>query len=60
MVEAYLVEQSLRTPEIRGANPNIGKVVSTNCKLNRKDKYKEKEARNGPSLKKPPKVHLKA
>ena len=49
-VVAQLVEQSLLTPEICGSNPNISKVLSTNCKLNRKDKNKEKEAGNGPSL----------
>ena len=46
-----MVERSLPTPEIRGSNPNIGKVLSTNCKLNRKDEIKEKEAGNGPSFK---------
>ena len=44
VVVALLVERSLLTPEIRGSNPNIGKVLSTNCKLTRKDKNKEKEA----------------
>ena len=48
---AELVERSLPTPEICGSNPNFGKVLSTNCKLNRKDENKEKEAGNGPSLK---------
>ena len=51
VVVAQLVERSLPTPEIRGSNPNIGKVLSTNCKLNRKDENKEKEAGNGPSFK---------
>ena len=47
-----MVEWSLLTPDIRGLNPNNGKVLSTNCKLNRKDKNKEKEkeAGNCPSL----------
>ena len=31
VVVAQLVERSLPTPEIRGSNPNIGKVLSTNC-----------------------------
>ena len=52
MVVAQLVERLLPPPEIRGSNPNIGKVLTTNCKLNRKDENKEKEAGNGPSLKK--------
>ena len=43
-----MVEQSLPTPEIHGSNPNIGKVLPTNFKLNRKDENKEKEARNVP------------
>ena len=47
---AQLVEQLLPVPEIRGSNSNIGKVLSTNCKLNRKDENKEKEAVNGPSF----------
>ena len=45
MVVARLVERSLPKPEICGLNPNIGTVLSTNCKLNRKDE-------NGPSFKK--------
>ena len=52
MVVAQLEERSLPTPEIRGSNPNIGKVLSTNCKLNRKDENKEKEAREWPLFKK--------
>ena len=52
VVVAQLVERSLLTPEIRSLNPNIGKVLPTNCKLNVKDENKEKEAGNGPSLKK--------
>ena len=52
VVVAQLVERALPTPEIRSSNPNIGKVLSTNCELNRKDKNKEKEPGNGPSLKK--------
>ena len=49
---AQLVEQSLPTPEIRGSNLNIDKFYLAIIHLNRKDKNKEKEARNGPSLKK--------
>ena len=50
VVVAQLVERSLLTPEIRGSNPKIGKVLSTTTKLNRKDENK-KEACNSPSLK---------
>ena len=42
VVVAQLVERSLPTAEIRGSNPNIGKVLTTNCKLHRKDENKEK------------------
>ena len=52
VVVAQLVEQSLPTPKMCGWNPNIGNVLSTNCNLNRKDKNLEKEAGNGPSIKK--------
>ena len=44
VVVAQLVEWSLLTLEIRSSNPNICKISSTNCKLNRKDKNKEKVA----------------
>ena len=50
-VVAQLVEQSLPTPEIRGSNPDIGKILSANSTIE-KAKNKEKEAGNGPSLKK--------
>ena len=54
VVVAQLVEQSLLTPEIRGLNPVIGKMLSpklsTNCIIE-KTKKKEKVAGNGPSLK---------
>ena len=49
-VVAQLVEWLLPTPEIHGSNPNIDKVLSTNCNLNRKDENKEKEAGNGPTF----------
>ena len=49
VVVAQLVEQSLPSP-VCGSNPNIGKVLSTNCELNRKDENNEKEAGNGPSF----------
>ena len=51
VVVAQLVERLLPTPEIRGPNPNIGKVLSTNCNKIEKTKL-IKEAGNGPSLKK--------
>ena len=51
MVVAQLVEGSLPTPEIRGSDPDIGKILSANCTIE-KGKNKEKEAGNGPSLKK--------
>ena len=49
---AQLVEQLLPTPEIFGSNPNIGKLLSTNCTFKKKMKLKKKKAGNGPSLKK--------
>ena len=42
VVVGYLVERLLLTPEIRGLIPNIGKVLPSNCKLNRKDKNKKR------------------
>ena len=53
VVVAQLVERSLPTPEIRGTNPIIGKVLSTNCKLKWKVKNKEKRK------KRPYMAHLK-
>ena len=41
MVVAQLVERSLPTPEIRGLNPDIGKILSTNCTIE-KTKIKKK------------------
>ena len=49
VVVAQLVERSLPTPEICGSNPDIGKILSTNCPIE-KHKYKEKENGNGPSF----------
>ena len=52
MVVAQLVEQSLPTQEIRSSNPDISKILSTNCAIRyRKDKNKEKEAWNGTNVK---------
>ena len=43
------VERSLRTPEVRGSNPVIGKYkLNVYCQLYWKDEIKEKEAGNGP------------
>ena len=44
VVVAQLVERSLPTPEVRGSNPDIGKVLSTNCTL---EKTKIKKKRPG-------------
>ena len=41
VVVGQLVERSLPTPEIRGSNPNIGKILSTNWTFKRKDENKE-------------------
>ena len=42
VVVAPLVEWSHPTPEIRGSNPNIGKVLSTNYNKIEKTKIKKK------------------
>ena len=58
VVVAQLVEQSLPIPEVRGSNPVIGKKLFTYltfvcCQLCiEKTKIREKEAGNGPFLKK--------
>ena len=44
VVVAQLVEQLLPTPDIRGSNPDIGKILSTNCTL---EKTKIKKKRPG-------------
>ena len=44
LVVAQLVVLLLLTPEIRGSNPDIGKIVSTNCT---KGKTKIKKKRPG-------------
>ena len=41
VVVAQLVERSLPTPEIHGVNPDIGKILSTNCTIE-KTKIKKK------------------
>ena len=46
---AQLVEQSLTTPEISGWNPDFGRILSTNCTIE-KTRKKEKETGNGPSF----------
>ena len=42
VVVAQLVEQLLPTPEVRGSNPNFGKVLSANCNSIEKTKIKKK------------------
>ena len=44
LVVAQLVERSLPTPEIRGLNPDIGKILSANCTI---EKTKIKKKRPG-------------
>ena len=44
LVAAQLVEQLLPTPEIRSSNPDIGKILSTNCVI---EKTKIKKTRSG-------------
>ena len=51
VVVAQLVEGWLPTPVIQGSNPDNGKILSTNCKIE-KTKIKKKKAQNGPYLKK--------
>ena len=41
VVVAQMVEWSLPTPEIRGSNPDNGKILSTNCTIEKK-KIKKK------------------
>ena len=43
MVVAQMVEWSLPPPEIRGLNPDIGEILSTNCTIE-KTKIKKKRA----------------
>ena len=55
VVVVQLVERSLPTAEVRGSNPVIGKLLYRTfiyCQLYWKDENKEKEAENGPFLKK--------
>ena len=54
VVVAQLVERSPLSPEIRGSNPVIGKLLSNICLLSTvsKDENKEKECGNGPFFKK--------
>ena len=39
-----MVKQSLQTPKVRGLNPDIGKMLSTNCTI---EKTKLKKKRPG-------------
>ena len=52
MVVDQLVEWSLPTPEIRGSNPMVYLIFYQLFHCLRRDESKEKEAGNGPSLKK--------
>ena len=36
VIVSQLAEPSLLTPEIRGSNPNMGKIISTNCNIKRR------------------------
>ena len=49
MAVAQLVERSLPTPEIRGLNPVISKILSTNCIIE-KTKIKKKRPGNQKTL----------
>ena len=51
LVVVQLVERLLPMPEIRDLNPIIGKILSTNCIIE-KDEIKEKEAGNDPPFQK--------
>ena len=54
-VVTQLVERLLPTPEVRGSNPVIGKLLYETfvyCQLYWKDENKEKEAGNGPFFEK--------
>ena len=51
VVVAQLVEQSLPTPGIRGLNPDVGKIKSTNCTIE-KTKIKKKRPGMGHLFKK--------
>ena len=58
---AQLVERSLPTPEVRGSNPVIDKLLYTTfvyCQLYWKDGNKEKEAGKGPFKKQLLKYHI--
>ena len=54
VVVAQFVERSLLTPLIHGLNPNIGKVLSTNCNYIKKMKIKKKS----PGMAHLKKIHL--
>ena len=41
LVVAQWVERLLPIPEIRGSNPNIGKVISTNYHVKKENKERE-------------------
>ena len=41
VVVTQFAERSLLTPEVRGSNPDIGKILPTNCSI-KKTKIKKK------------------
>ena len=49
MVVAQLVERSPPTPKIRSSNPDIGKILSTKCEI---EKTKIKKKKPGMAFKK--------
>ena len=58
MVVAQLVERLLPSQEIRGSNSTLGKILSTNCVIEKtKKKEKEKRGWECPTFKKGPKVN---
>ena len=42
VVVAQLVERSLTTPEIRGTNPDIGEILSTNSTIGKMEIKKKR------------------
>ena len=41
---AQLIERSLPTPEIHGSNPKVGKIISTNCSVEKTEIKKKKKS----------------
>ena len=58
VVVAQLLERSLPTQEIRGSNSTLGKILSTNCVIEKtKKEKKEKRGWECPTFRKGPKVN---